>query len=120
MAEIKAPEKEIERLRKTGRNDDCGCGSSKKYKKCHLREDEEKERVYLAAVLAANEKAAEADNAAHDHDCEDPNCEEDHNKTAKKAVPKAGMAGGGRNNAPKGPSGASVANAQRSMPRKAS
>ena len=30
-----------ERLKTAGRNDDCPCGSGKKYKKCHLRADEE-------------------------------------------------------------------------------
>ena len=30
----------IERLKSAGRNDDCPCGSGKKYKKCHLRDDE--------------------------------------------------------------------------------
>ena len=29
---------------KPGRNDPCWCGSGKKYKKCHLDEDQEKER----------------------------------------------------------------------------
>lgn len=29
----------IERLKNTGRNDQCPCGSGKKYKKCHLAED---------------------------------------------------------------------------------
>lgn len=33
---------------KLGRNDPCHCGSGKKYKKCHLQKDEEKERVALA------------------------------------------------------------------------
>lgn len=28
-----------------GRNDPCRCGSGKKYKKCHLREDEKKLRT---------------------------------------------------------------------------
>ena len=28
------------RLKTTGRNDLCSCGSGKKYKKCHLTEDE--------------------------------------------------------------------------------
>ncbi len=38
-------EKEYQsRLEKTGRNDPCPCGSGKKYKKCHLAEDEEKNR----------------------------------------------------------------------------
>jgi hypothetical protein len=27
---------------KPGRNDDCWCGSGRKYKKCHLPEDEKK------------------------------------------------------------------------------
>ena len=29
-----------ERLKATGRNDNCPCGSGRKYKKCHLAEDE--------------------------------------------------------------------------------
>jgi SEC-C motif len=31
------------RLKSTGRNDQCLCGSGKKYKKCHLNEDERME-----------------------------------------------------------------------------
>lgn len=31
-----------------GRNEPCHCGSGKKYKKCHLLKDEEKERKQLA------------------------------------------------------------------------
>ncbi|MGB9775531.1 MAG: SEC-C metal-binding domain-containing protein, partial [Anaerolineae bacterium] len=31
--------------RKLGRNDPCWCGSGKKYKNCHLRQDEEAGRV---------------------------------------------------------------------------
>ncbi len=31
--------------KRPGRNDPCWCGSGKKYKKCHLREDEEKDRL---------------------------------------------------------------------------
>lgn len=30
------------RVAKPGRNDDCWCGSGRKYKKCHLPEDEKK------------------------------------------------------------------------------
>lgn len=37
------PEDEI-RPRNLGRNDECWCGSSKKYKKCHLEEDERRLR----------------------------------------------------------------------------
>ena len=42
-----------ERLKSTKRNDPCPCGSGRKYKKCHLEEDE-------AALHAAAKKAAEA------------------------------------------------------------
>jgi hypothetical protein len=50
-----------ERLKKTGRNDDCACGSGKKYKKCHLREDEEFVSKALAARNAEAAKTAEAE-----------------------------------------------------------
>ncbi|MBN1563106.1 MAG: SEC-C domain-containing protein [Anaerolineae bacterium] len=30
--------------KRPGRNDPCWCGSGKKYKKCHLREDQERDR----------------------------------------------------------------------------
>jgi hypothetical protein len=50
----------LERLKKTGRNDDCPCGSGKKYKKCHLREDEEAASKTLAANNAERAKATAA------------------------------------------------------------
>lgn len=34
-----------------GRNEPCHCGSGKKYKKCHLLKDEEKERKQLAKTV---------------------------------------------------------------------
>jgi hypothetical protein len=56
------------RLKTTGRNDPCPCGSGKKYKKCHLAEDEAAKHAELTkaaeerdAVVAADEKAAEKD-----------------------------------------------------------
>jgi SEC-C motif len=52
-----------ERLRKAGRNDDCPCGSGKKYKKCHLRADEEAASKTLADGNAAKAKEAEAEAA---------------------------------------------------------
>jgi uncharacterized protein involved in copper resistance len=55
---------------KTGRNDDCPCGSKKKYKKCHLEADEKAKSQALAKVNAeAAEKAKteEHDHAGHDH-----------------------------------------------------
>lgn len=50
----------IERLKTAGRNDDCPCGSGKKYKKCHLREDEEAASKALSAANAAKESEAKA------------------------------------------------------------
>lgn len=39
-------------MKKPGRNDPCYCGSGKKYKKCHLKEDQEKEKDVRAAKEA--------------------------------------------------------------------
>lgn len=48
-----------------GRNDPCHCGSGKKYKQCHLAEDEAKARTERAkAAEAAPAPAADADAAA--------------------------------------------------------
>jgi hypothetical protein len=48
-----------------GRNDPCHCGSGKKYKQCHLAEDEAKARTERAkAAEAAPAPAAEAEAAA--------------------------------------------------------
>lgn len=38
---------------KPGRNDPCWCGSGRKYKKCHMAEDRDKERVHRELRLAA-------------------------------------------------------------------
>ena len=51
---------------KTGRNDECPCGSGKKYKKCHLQADEAAQSAALAKVNA--EAAAKAKEGEHDHD----------------------------------------------------
>jgi hypothetical protein len=39
---FKSEEDSVQR-QKVGRNDSCWCGSGKKYKKCHLHEDEKKQ-----------------------------------------------------------------------------
>lgn len=59
-----------ERLKTTGRNDSCPCGSGKKYKKCHLAEDEAAKHEELSkaaeereAALAAAEENADEDSA---------------------------------------------------------
>ena len=56
----------IERIKSTGRNDPCPCGSGKKYKKCHLSSDAEAEQT--AGRLAAEEVAAEAEAATDEED----------------------------------------------------
>ncbi len=60
---------------KTGRNDDCPCGSKKKYKKCHLQADEKASSEVLAktnAVAAAEAKKHEEEHGHDHHDHEHP------------------------------------------------
>lgn len=56
----------LERLRSAGRNDDCPCGSGKKYKKCHLRADEESASQALATTNATKASEAAAEEAGHE------------------------------------------------------
>ena len=60
-----------------GRNDPCHCGSGKKYKQCHLAQDEAAQRE---ARAKAAEKAAEKAPA--------PAAEESSGKAASSAVPR--------------------------------
>ena len=54
---------------KTGRNDECPCGSKKKYKKCHMEADQQAQSAALAKVNAdAAAKVGEHDHEGHDHD----------------------------------------------------
>ena len=41
-----------------GRNEPCHCGSGRKYKQCHLQEDEAADRAARAAAAASAEAAA--------------------------------------------------------------
>lgn len=53
---------------KTGRNDDCPCGSHKKYKKCHMEADQKAQSDALAKVNEEAAKNAPADDhEGHDH-----------------------------------------------------
>lgn len=52
----------IRRLKKTGRNDDCPCGSKKDYKDCHLSADEEKETILYSQMA---HKSASFGNKPH-------------------------------------------------------
>jgi len=42
LVRLFSPKEENSPVRELGRNDICWCGSGKKYKKCHLIEDEKK------------------------------------------------------------------------------
>ena len=53
---------------KTGRNDECLCGSKKKYKKCHLEADEKAKSEANAKVNAEAAKNVKADEHDHEHD----------------------------------------------------
>ena len=50
-----------QRLKTTGRNDPCPCGSGRKYKKCHLAEDEAARHKELAKAAEEREAVLEAD-----------------------------------------------------------
>jgi uncharacterized protein YecA (UPF0149 family) len=91
-----SPTEALTRLRQTERNADCPCGSGKKYKKCHLREDE------AASSAALAESNAKIMAAAGEH-VHSPDCEHEENEGAAAVRPaKAGFAG---LNAPKQPMG---------------
>ena len=92
----------IERLKTTGRNDPCPCGSGKKYKKCHLQEDRDEEH---ATLLKAQEEARESASA------------EEAEEADNRPPAKQGKGGGSRE--VHKPGGAKGAN-QITLPRKAS
>lgn len=52
---------------KTGRNDDCPCGSHRKYKKCHMEADQKAQSEALAKTNAELAKNAKVDEHDHDH-----------------------------------------------------
>ena len=54
------------RLKNTKRNDPCPCGSGKKYKKCHLSEDEAAQHAALKQAEEAAAAAAEAEEAGEE------------------------------------------------------
>ena len=68
-----------ERMKTTGRNDGCPCGSGKKYKKCHLPEDEAKR----SAVLKALEEEAKAEAAKKAEEEGEEQGDDDKKGTAK-------------------------------------
>jgi hypothetical protein len=92
------------RFKTTGRNDDCPCGSGKKYKKCHLREDEESLSKALSAKNAEAAKEAESEESHEGHD----HAPGEHPRPGRTAAPK-----------PFSPAKAPLSNKPVSSPRKA-
>lgn len=68
----------MERLRTTGRNDPCPCGSGKKYKKCHLNEDETKR--HEDAVKQEELREAQIEKDQEVEESEETHDEESHKK----------------------------------------
>ncbi|MEN9581681.1 MAG: motif [Pseudomonadota bacterium] len=68
------------RLKSAKRNDECPCGSGKKYKKCHLQEDEAK----LHALSLEVQRQAEAARAAELAAAEEEGDADDDSPAAKK------------------------------------
>lgn len=48
------PPEERNQVPKLGRNDVCWCGSGRKYKKCHLPEDEKKQAKRFSPTCGAS------------------------------------------------------------------
>jgi hypothetical protein len=84
------------RLKNTGRNDTCPCGSGKKYKKCHLQADEDSNSKALAKALEeAAAKAAESGDSEEKKEGPAHPPEVKGHKDAPR-IPRPKPAGGGR------------------------
>ena len=77
-----------ERLKNTGRNDECPCGSGKKYKRCHMREDEQAEHAALAQQAAEAAAAVAAEKEAGDNEA-DNGPQHKHEKDPHTAKPQS-------------------------------
>ena len=82
----------IERFKTTGRNDPCPCGSGKKYKKCHLSEDQETEQ---ATALKVQEEARGNANQDGNDDSEQQVRVRQHKAAGGRETHKPGGAKGG-------------------------
>lgn len=99
-----------ERHRNTGRNDDCPCGSGKKYKKCHQAEDDtliSNELTRLeqeAAAELAAKAAAEAEQADGEGKAETKGDEQKKKPASRATAQQRGLrpsVGGKPNNLPR-------------------
>jgi len=93
------------RLVTTGRNERCPCGSGKKYKKCHLAEDEDKRSAALQA-LEEEAKARTAEQAESDEG------------EAEKGTAGKGKRVAGRRNKEAGSKGQATGGKPKNMPRR--
>jgi len=75
----------LQRLKTLGRNDPCGCGSGKKYKKCHLEADEKAQSAVLAK--AATDAAAQAKDEKKDSEHDSHGHGPDHSHRHEKGGP---------------------------------
>lgn len=96
-----------ERLKSTGRNDTCPCGSEKKYKKCHLAEDQGAQHAAHAVEAARIAAAALAEKEA----------EEDGEDSAKVKATSGGHKSDRSRQSTKGP-GQRGAGTAKNMPRR--
>lgn len=60
--------KALERLKQTGRNDPCPCGTEKKYKKCHMVADQKVKSDELESIGKLAEQAHENESKKDDGD----------------------------------------------------
>ena len=63
-------EDQLKRLKDTGRNDPCPCGSGKKYKKCHLFDDEAAQHEVMKKAAEEREAALAAESETDEESTE--------------------------------------------------
>ena len=80
-----------ERLKTAGRNDDCPCGSTKKYKKCHLRADEEAVSKQMAEAQTKADSTAAKEAEAADTEAVAAGRPKAAQSAGKTSIPKAPM-----------------------------
>jgi len=87
------------RLKTTGRNERCPCGSGRKYKKCHLAEDE---AASAAALKVRQEEARSKAKASEGQEGEsDPKAVDESTRSIKRQKKQPGSKGRGSGGIPK-------------------
>ena len=88
---------QIERLKTTGRNDSCPCGSGKKYKKCHLIEDEAARHDQIKKASDERDAVVAADAEKEDDDSETKSDKSQSRKSGGAGSQKGGHSQGAQN-----------------------